>query len=92
VSGQLHALAALPPGKEPQYPLDRRLGKYSVSILLIFMLLSSAYVISFTAIKYYSKFKLLKILDTLKHKLHRNDYSFILRISYIADEINCLQA
>jgi hypothetical protein len=25
-SGQLHALAALPPGKEPQYPLDRRLG------------------------------------------------------------------
>jgi len=26
VSGQLLALAALPPGKEPQYPLDRRLG------------------------------------------------------------------
>jgi hypothetical protein len=26
VSGQLHALAALPPGKEPWYPLDRRLG------------------------------------------------------------------
>jgi hypothetical protein len=25
VSGQLHALAALPPGKEPPYPLDRRL-------------------------------------------------------------------
>jgi hypothetical protein len=23
---QLHALAALPPGKKPQYPLDRRLG------------------------------------------------------------------
>jgi len=23
VSGQLHALAALPPGKEPQYPMDR---------------------------------------------------------------------
>jgi len=26
VSGQLHAPAALPPGKEPWYPLDRRLG------------------------------------------------------------------
>jgi hypothetical protein len=26
VSGQLHATAALPPGKEPRYPLDRRLG------------------------------------------------------------------
>jgi hypothetical protein len=26
VSGQLHAPAALPPGKEPQYPLDRWLG------------------------------------------------------------------
>jgi len=26
VSGQLHAPAALPPGKEPQYPLDMRLG------------------------------------------------------------------
>jgi hypothetical protein len=26
VSGQLHAPAALPPGKEPRYPLDRRLG------------------------------------------------------------------
>jgi hypothetical protein len=26
VSGQLHALAALPPGKSPWYPLDRRLG------------------------------------------------------------------
>jgi hypothetical protein len=26
VSGQLHALAALPLGKEPPYPLDRRLG------------------------------------------------------------------
>jgi len=25
-SGQLHAPAALPPRKEPQYPLDRRLG------------------------------------------------------------------
>jgi hypothetical protein len=25
VSGQLHALAALPPGKKNQYPLDRRL-------------------------------------------------------------------
>jgi hypothetical protein len=25
VSGQLHAPAALPPGKEPWYPLDRRL-------------------------------------------------------------------
>jgi hypothetical protein len=25
-SGQLHAPAALPPGKEPLYPLDRRLG------------------------------------------------------------------
>jgi hypothetical protein len=24
VSGQLHALAALPPGKSPWYPLDRR--------------------------------------------------------------------
>jgi hypothetical protein len=26
VSGQLHAPAALPPGKDPQYALDRRLG------------------------------------------------------------------
>jgi hypothetical protein len=26
VSGQLHAQAALPLGKEPQYPLDRKLG------------------------------------------------------------------
>jgi hypothetical protein len=26
VSGQLHAPAALPPGKSPWYPLDRRLG------------------------------------------------------------------
>jgi hypothetical protein len=26
VSAQLHALAALPRGKEPQYPLDRWLG------------------------------------------------------------------
>jgi hypothetical protein len=26
VSGQLHAPAALLPGKEPCYPLDRRLG------------------------------------------------------------------
>jgi hypothetical protein len=26
MSDQLHAPAALPPGKEPQYPLDRRLG------------------------------------------------------------------
>jgi hypothetical protein len=26
VSGQLHAPAALLPGKEPLYPLDRRLG------------------------------------------------------------------
>jgi hypothetical protein len=26
VSGQLHAPAALPPGKSPQYPLYRRLG------------------------------------------------------------------
>jgi hypothetical protein len=26
VSGQLHAPAALPPGKSPQYPFDRRLG------------------------------------------------------------------
>jgi hypothetical protein len=26
VSGQLHVPAALPPGKEPRYPLDRRLG------------------------------------------------------------------
>jgi hypothetical protein len=25
-SGQLHAPAALPPGKEPWYPLNRRLG------------------------------------------------------------------
>jgi hypothetical protein len=24
--GQLHAPVALPPGKEPLYPLDRRLG------------------------------------------------------------------
>jgi hypothetical protein len=27
VSGQLHALAALPPGKTPQYQLDRRIGE-----------------------------------------------------------------
>jgi hypothetical protein len=26
VSGQLHALATLPPGKEPLVPLDRSLG------------------------------------------------------------------
>jgi len=26
VSGQLHVPAALPPGKEPRYPLDRRLN------------------------------------------------------------------
>jgi hypothetical protein len=26
VSGQLHGPAALPPGKEPWFPLDRRLG------------------------------------------------------------------
>jgi hypothetical protein len=26
VSGQLHAPAALPPGKEPRHPLGRRLG------------------------------------------------------------------
>jgi hypothetical protein len=26
VSGQIHAPAGFPPGKEPQYPLDRRLG------------------------------------------------------------------
>jgi hypothetical protein len=26
VSGQLHAPAALPPGKSPWYPLDRRLS------------------------------------------------------------------
>jgi hypothetical protein len=26
MSGQLHAPAALPPEKEPWYPLDRRLG------------------------------------------------------------------
>jgi hypothetical protein len=26
VSGQLHVPASLPPGKEPLYPLDRRLG------------------------------------------------------------------
>jgi hypothetical protein len=26
VSGQLHALAALPLGKNPWYPMDRRLG------------------------------------------------------------------
>jgi hypothetical protein len=26
VSGQLYAPAALPPGKIPRYPLDRRLG------------------------------------------------------------------
>jgi len=26
VSDQLHAPAALPPGKNPRYPLDRRLG------------------------------------------------------------------
>jgi len=26
VSGQFHALAALPYGKSPWYPLDRRLG------------------------------------------------------------------
>jgi hypothetical protein len=28
VSGQLHALAALPPGKSLQYPLDRRLSGF----------------------------------------------------------------
>jgi hypothetical protein len=27
VSGQLHALAALPPGKETRYPLDRTMGE-----------------------------------------------------------------
>jgi hypothetical protein len=27
VSGQLHALVPLPPGKEPCYPLGRRLGR-----------------------------------------------------------------
>jgi hypothetical protein len=27
VCGQLHAPAALSPGKEPRYPLDRRLGR-----------------------------------------------------------------
>jgi hypothetical protein len=27
VSGQLHALATLPQGKSPWYPLDRRLGE-----------------------------------------------------------------
>jgi len=26
VSGQLHVPAALPPGEDPQHPLDRRLG------------------------------------------------------------------
>jgi hypothetical protein len=26
VSGQIHAPAALPPGKSPCYPVDRRLG------------------------------------------------------------------
>jgi hypothetical protein len=26
VTGQLHATAALPPGKSPRYPLDRKLG------------------------------------------------------------------
>jgi hypothetical protein len=26
MSGQLHAPATLPPGKEPWYPLDRKLG------------------------------------------------------------------
>jgi hypothetical protein len=26
VSGQLHVPAALPSGKEPRYPLDRRVG------------------------------------------------------------------
>jgi len=37
-SGQLHALASLPPGKEPQYQLDRRLGgPQSWSGLLVFM-------------------------------------------------------
>jgi len=28
VSDQLHALTALPPGKEPGYPLNRRLGGF----------------------------------------------------------------
>jgi hypothetical protein len=32
VSGHLHAPAALPPGKNPQYPLDRRLGGSRASI------------------------------------------------------------
>jgi hypothetical protein len=27
VSGKLHAPAALPPWKEPRYPLDRKLGR-----------------------------------------------------------------
>jgi hypothetical protein len=27
VSGQLHAPTALPPGKAPSYPLDRKLGE-----------------------------------------------------------------
>jgi hypothetical protein len=26
VGGQFHSLAALPPGKEPLYPVDRRVG------------------------------------------------------------------
>jgi hypothetical protein len=34
VSGQLHAPAALPPGKEPWYPLDRRLGG---NIILVYV-------------------------------------------------------
>jgi hypothetical protein len=32
VSGLLHALAASPTGKEPPYPLDRRLGRPRASL------------------------------------------------------------
>jgi hypothetical protein len=35
VNGQLHALAALPPGKSSWYPLDRRLGGTIIIIINI---------------------------------------------------------
>jgi hypothetical protein len=35
VSGQLHVLAAFPQGKNPWYPLDRRLGDVLIFLLNI---------------------------------------------------------
>jgi len=37
-SGQLHALATLPLGKKPQYPLGSRLGNYSKYLLLLLLM------------------------------------------------------